>query len=89
MGLFWDLLQQSQISEQRGKADNLDIRVRQLEGELQRVQRTLHNLVVLLEERFGEDIDRDGKIAYAGKQGPWGFKPKAAERALKKLLKRG
>ena len=62
MGLFWDLLQQSQISEQRGKADNLDIRVRQLEGELQRVQRTLHNLVVLLEERFGEDIDRDGKI---------------------------
>ena len=62
MGLFWDLLQQSQISEQRGKADNLDARVRQLEGELQRVQRTLHNLVVLLEERFGEDIDRDGKI---------------------------
>ncbi len=62
MGLFWDLLQQSQISEQRGKADNLDARVRQLEGELQRVQRTLHDLVVLLEERFGEDIDRDGKI---------------------------
>ena len=62
MGLFWDLMQQSQISEQRGKADNLDARVRQLEGELQRVQRTLHNLVVLLEERFGEDIDRDGKI---------------------------
>ncbi len=62
MGLFWDLLQQSQISEQRGKADNLDARVRQLEGELQRTQRTLHDLVVLLEERFGEDIDRDGKI---------------------------
>ncbi len=62
MGLFWDLMQQSQISEQRGKADNLDARVRQLEGELQRVQRTLHDLVVLLEERFGEDIDRDGKI---------------------------
>ena len=62
MGLFWDLLQQSQISEQRGKADNLDARVRQLEGELQRVQRTLRDLVVLLEERFGEDIDRDGKI---------------------------
>lgn len=20
-------------------------------------------------------VDRDGKIAYAGKQGPWGFKP--------------
>ena len=62
MGLFWDLMQQSQISDQRGKTDTLDTRVRQLEGELQRTQRTLHNLVVLLEERFGEDIDRDGKI---------------------------
>jgi hypothetical protein len=62
MGLFWDLMQQSQISDQRGKTDTLDTRVRQLEGELQRTQRTLHDLVVLLEERFGEDIDRDGKI---------------------------
>ncbi|MCH7591445.1 MAG: deiodinase [Planctomycetes bacterium] len=34
-------------------------------------------------------VDRNGKIIYAGKQGPWGFKPKAAEKALKKLLKRG
>ena len=31
-------------------------------------------------------IDRDGKIAYAGKQGPWGFKPDEAARALKQLL---
>ncbi len=62
MGLFWDLIQQSQISDQRGRADDLDGRVRQLEGELQRTQRTLHDLVVLLEQRFGEDIDRDGKI---------------------------
>jgi hypothetical protein len=30
-------------------------------------------------------IDRDGKIAYAGKRGPWGFKPKEAERALRHL----
>ena len=62
MGLFWDLMQQSQISDQRGKTDTLDTRVQQLEGELQRTQRTLHDLVVLLEKRFGEDIDRDGKI---------------------------
>ncbi len=62
MGLFWDLMQQSQISDQRGKADDLDARVRQLEGELQRTQQTLHDLVVLLEKRFGEDIDRDGRI---------------------------
>ena len=31
MGLFWDLMQQSQISDQRGKADDLDARVRQLD----------------------------------------------------------
>lgn len=31
-------------------------------------------------------IDQSGKIAYAGKQGPWGFKPKAVERALRRLL---
>jgi len=34
-------------------------------------------------------IDRDGKIAYAGKQGPWGFQPKEAERALRSLVLRG
>jgi hypothetical protein len=34
-------------------------------------------------------VDADGTIAYAGSQGPWGFDPKAAERALRKTLKRG
>ena len=62
MGLFWDLIQQSQISKQRDQAEDLGARVRRLESELQRTQRTLHDLVVLLEKRFGEDIDRDGKI---------------------------
>ena len=32
-------------------------------------------------------LDRDGRIAYAGKQGPWGFKPKEAERSLRRLLR--
>jgi hypothetical protein len=32
-------------------------------------------------------IDRDGTIAYAGKQGPWGFKPEEAELTLRRLLK--
>ena len=30
-------------------------------------------------------IDRAGWIAYAGKQGPWGFKPEEVERALRRL----
>ncbi len=62
MGLFWDLIQQSQISDQRKKAGDLDTCVRLLEDELRRTQRTLHDLVMLLEQRFGEDIDADGKI---------------------------
>jgi hypothetical protein len=33
-------------------------------------------------------IDRNGRIAYAGKQGPWGFKPKEAESALRRLPSR-
>ncbi|MCE9583189.1 MAG: hypothetical protein K8T20_11915 [Planctomycetes bacterium] len=30
-------------------------------------------------------IGGDGKVAYAGKQGPWGFKPEEAEKVLKDL----
>ena len=33
-------------------------------------------------------VDAQGRIAYAGKQGPWGFKPEEAERALRGLLQR-
>lgn len=32
-------------------------------------------------------IDRDGRVAYAGKQGPWGFKVNDVKRTLKKLLR--
>jgi len=32
-------------------------------------------------------VDKDGKIAFPGAQGPWGFKPDEAEQALQKLLK--
>src|SRR5436190_16176009 len=31
-------------------------------------------------------IEGDGKVAYAGKMGPWGFKPEEAEAALAPLL---
>ena len=31
-------------------------------------------------------LDRDGKLAYAGKQGPWGLKPNEMERALRRVL---
>ena len=31
-------------------------------------------------------VDIDGKVAYHSKPGPWGFKPKDAEKVLKALL---
>ena len=62
MGLFWDLMQQSQISKQRDKADTLEKRITNLEHELLQTRTTLHQLVTLLEQKFGQDIDGDGRI---------------------------
>ena len=62
MGLFWDLIQQSQISEQRDTAATLDARVARLERDLQHTNEVLHRLVVVLEEQYGRDLDQDGKI---------------------------
>ncbi len=62
MGLFWDLMQQSQISKQRETAATLDARVDRLERDLQHTNEVLHRLVVVLEEQYGQDLDQDGKI---------------------------
>jgi hypothetical protein len=62
MGLFWDLWQQSQISSQESRTQSLSRRVSELERELRRTQRLLHDLIGVLEERFGRDIDGDGRI---------------------------
>jgi len=62
MGFFWDLVQQSQISEQKERAVSLEERVKILEHELRETQELLHALVQRLEKAIGEDIDRDGKI---------------------------
>lgn len=62
MGLFWDLMQQSQISQQRSRSESLETRVANLEKELHDTRRLLHHLVKVLEQNFGRDIDGDGKI---------------------------
>ncbi len=62
MGLFWDLMQQSQISEQRGRADSLEGRVSQLEAELHETRQLVHRLVSVLEKEYGKDIDGDGRV---------------------------
>ena len=62
MGLFWDLIQHSQISQAHDKADTLEHRVSMLENQLQRTNETLVQLLRVLETRFGDDIDGDGRV---------------------------
>ena len=62
MGFFWDLMQQSQISEQRERASTLDQRVTRLEERLDETNRLLRLLLERLEEQLGEDIDKDGRV---------------------------
>lgn len=62
MGLFWDLVQQSEIEEQKGKAESLEERVNILEKELQKTKDLLLKTLKVLEERSGTDINEDGEI---------------------------
>jgi len=62
MGLFWDLYQQSQISDQSSRSDSLEGEVSRLRSELRDTRVLLHDLIKRLEEKFGEDIDKDGRI---------------------------
>ncbi|MAT71719.1 MAG: hypothetical protein CMJ58_19605 [Planctomycetaceae bacterium] len=62
MGLFWDLMQQSQISSHDERAGALEARVVRLERELHRTQTVLHEAIKRLEIVVGEDLNRDGQL---------------------------
>jgi hypothetical protein len=62
MGLFWDLIQQSQISTQRKSTESLEERVRDLERELRDVKHIQLRLLETLENHFGRDLDGDGRV---------------------------
>ena len=62
MGLFWDLIQQSQIADQRNTAASLEQRVATLERQLHETRKLQSRLLELLEDHFGRDIDGDGKV---------------------------
>ncbi|MFQ5502226.1 MAG: hypothetical protein ACE5EQ_07975 [Phycisphaerae bacterium] len=62
MGLFWDLIQQSQISNQKAQSADLNTRVQRLEDELLQTRQLLHTLVSRMEQHFGEDLNQDGRI---------------------------
>ena len=62
MGLFFDLYQQSQISEHSNRQGAMEQRVAQLESELQRTQQLLRDVIGRLEQHLGSDLDRDGRV---------------------------
>jgi hypothetical protein len=63
MGLFWDLIQQSQISSQRESTESLEEWVRDLERELREVQKIQLRLLETLENHYGRDLDGDGRVS--------------------------
>ncbi len=62
MGLFWDLYQQSQISEHGERAESLEARVVSLEQENKRLATLLRDVIGRLEKHVGVDLDKDGRI---------------------------
>ncbi len=60
MGLFWDLIQQSQIENQKARASTLEDRVTHLEHELRETQVLLVKTLKALEKATNQDIDGDG-----------------------------
>ena len=62
MGLFWDLYQQSQISQHGERSGALEQRVEMLEEELRRTQQLLRDVIGRLERHVGQDLDSDGRV---------------------------
>ena len=62
MGLFWDLYQQSQISEHTDRAESLEARVAHLEQQNERLATLLREVIGRLEKHVGVDLDKDGRV---------------------------
>jgi chaperonin cofactor prefoldin len=62
MGLFWDLYQQSQISEHSDRAESLEARVEHLERANERLATLLREVIGRLEKHVGVDLDQDGRV---------------------------
>ncbi|MBT3343587.1 MAG: hypothetical protein HN712_03340 [Gemmatimonadetes bacterium] len=60
--MIWDLIQQVQLSNASNQREDLETRVQRLESQLRSTNNTMVELLKLLEKRFGEDLDGDGRI---------------------------
>lgn len=62
MGLIWDLKGEGRLSNPEESSAALEERVARIERDLARTNRTLIRLLEALEDKFGEDLDGDGRI---------------------------
>ncbi len=62
MGLFWDLYQQSQITQHAERSGAVEARVNSLERELRHTQDLLRELIARLEKHVGQDLNADGRV---------------------------
>jgi hypothetical protein len=62
MGLFFDLYQQSQISEHGERQATVEVRVDRLEREVDRLSSLLREVIGRLERHVGVDLDHDGRV---------------------------
>lgn len=60
MGIFWDLMQQSELEKQQEQANTLEDRVEILEKELSKTRGILNKTLHALETHLDKDIDGDG-----------------------------
>lgn len=65
MGFVWDLIQQSQLADHRAETETLEARVGMIEQDVQELREIMGRLLRRLEERFGEDVDGDGRVGGA------------------------
>jgi hypothetical protein len=62
MGIFWDLMQQDELEEQKEKAKTIEDRVAELEKDLANTRELLKKTLAALEIHLSKDIDGDGKL---------------------------
>jgi len=62
MGIFWDLMQQDELEEQKEKAKTIEDRVAKLEKDLANTRELLKKTLAALEIHLSKDIDGDGKL---------------------------
>ena len=62
MGLFWDLMQHSQLQEHAERARDLEERVAMVEKEVEQSRRLMWQMLERLEVHLKADLDGDGKV---------------------------